>query len=73
MIRTLPARVLGSREERLAERQPSRGGRLVAYPVLFVLGALVSLCGCFVQSLWPPPACCWPCWPPWRCSTAACG
>ncbi|WP_235582998.1 DUF6113 family protein [Kitasatospora sp. Root107] len=54
MIRTLPARVLGSREERLAERQPSRTGRLVAYPLLFVLGALVSLCGCFVQSLWPP-------------------
>ncbi|MFJ9518164.1 DUF6113 family protein [Kitasatospora sp. NPDC101801] len=54
MIRTLPARILGSRAERLAERQPSRTGRLVAYPLLFVLGAVVSLCGCFVQSLWPP-------------------
>lgn len=54
MIRSLPARVLGSREQRMTERQPSRGGRTVAYVVLFLLGALVSLCGCFVQALWPP-------------------
>ncbi|MDH6575493.1 DUF6113 family protein [Kitasatospora sp. MAP5-34] len=48
------ARVLGSRRERLAESQPPLAGRVVAYVVLFVLGALVSLCGCFVQSLWQP-------------------
>ncbi|MER5863949.1 DUF6113 family protein [Kitasatospora sp. NPDC002040] len=54
MIRTLPAKLLGTRQQRLAERQPSRGGRVVAYVLLFLLGALVSLCGGFVQTLWAP-------------------
>ncbi|MFI5532866.1 DUF6113 family protein [Kitasatospora sp. NPDC051853] len=53
-VRGLPARVLGSRGGRLAEAQPSRGARVVAYLVLLVLGAAVSLAGCFVQALWPP-------------------
>ncbi|MDH6123229.1 DUF6113 family protein [Kitasatospora sp. GP82] len=52
--RSLPARVLGSQAERLAEAQPPRAGRIVAYVLLFPLGILVSLCGCFVQALWPP-------------------
>lgn len=52
--RSLSARVLGSRSERLSEPQPPRAGRIVAYVVLFVLGALVSLCGSFVQTLWAP-------------------
>ncbi len=51
---SLSARVLGTRSERLAEPQPSRAGRVTAYVVLFVLGALVSVCGSFVQTLWPP-------------------
>jgi hypothetical protein len=46
--------VLGTRSERLAESQPSRAGRITAYVVLFVLGALVSVCGSFVQTLWTP-------------------
>lgn len=50
-----PLHVLfGTRAQRLAEALPSRGRRIAAYPGLFVLGALVSLCGCFVQSLWSP-------------------
>ncbi|GAA2131246.1 hypothetical protein GCM10009760_04730 [Kitasatospora kazusensis] len=48
------ARVLGTRAERLAEPGPPLGGRIVAYVLLALLGALVSLCGCFVQSLWQP-------------------
>ncbi len=48
------ARVLGTRRERLTEAQPPLAGRIVAYVLLFVLGALVCLCGCFVQSLWQP-------------------
>ncbi|GAA2257204.1 MULTISPECIES: DUF6113 family protein [Kitasatospora] len=52
--RSLPAKVLGSQAERLAEPQPPRAGRIVAYVVLFLLGLVVSLCGCFVQALWPP-------------------
>ncbi len=48
------ARLLGTRSERLAESQPPKAGRITAYVVLFVLGALVSLCGSFVQTLWPP-------------------
>ncbi|WP_371479702.1 DUF6113 family protein [Kitasatospora sp. NBC_00315] len=52
--RSLPARVLGTRAERLAEPRPPRTGRIVAYVVLFVLGGLVSLCGSFVQTLWTP-------------------
>ncbi len=48
-----PLHVLfGTRAQRLAEALPSRSRRIAAYPVLFVLGALVSLCGCFVQALW---------------------
>ncbi|WP_441250404.1 DUF6113 family protein [Kitasatospora sp. McL0602] len=46
--------LLGTRAERLAEPQPQRGARIVAYVVLFLLGAAVSLCGCFVQALWAP-------------------
>jgi hypothetical protein len=52
--RGLPARVLGTQAQRLAEPQPSRAGRIVAYVLLFLLGLAVSLCGCFVQALWPP-------------------
>ncbi|WP_197084456.1 DUF6113 family protein [Saccharothrix sp. ST-888] len=52
--RSLPVRVLGTQAERLAEPQPPRAWRIVAYVFLFVLGLLVSLCGCFVQALWPP-------------------
>ncbi|MEV4556165.1 DUF6113 family protein [Kitasatospora sp. NPDC049285] len=44
----------GSRDERLAEPLPPRGLRITAYVVLFLLGAAVSVCGAFVQSLWPP-------------------
>ncbi|MEV4616038.1 DUF6113 family protein [Kitasatospora sp. NPDC049258] len=54
MIRRYVRALLGSRAERLAEPMPPRGGRLAAYVLLFVLGALVSLCGAFVQALWPP-------------------
>jgi len=54
MSRSLPARVLGTRHERLSEPQPPLGGRIAAYVLLFVLGVLVSLCGCFVQALWVP-------------------
>ncbi|GAA0670174.1 DUF6113 family protein [Kitasatospora atroaurantiaca] len=54
MSRSLPAKVLGSRSERLSEPQPPLGARIAAYVLLFVLGALVSLCGCFVQALWAP-------------------
>ncbi|GAA1246342.1 DUF6113 family protein [Kitasatospora nipponensis] len=46
--------LLGTRSQRLAEPLPSRRTRLAWYPVLFVLGALVALCGCFVQALWSP-------------------
>ncbi|MGK4582829.1 DUF6113 family protein [Kitasatospora sp. HPMI-4] len=52
--RGLPAKVLGTQAERLAEPQPSRTGRIVAYVFLFLLGLVVSLCGCFVQALWQP-------------------
>ncbi|WP_329497779.1 DUF6113 family protein [Kitasatospora herbaricolor] len=51
---SLPARVLGTRAERLAESQPPTAGRVTAYVLLFVLGTLVSLCGSFVQTLWTP-------------------
>ncbi|MFC8452509.1 DUF6113 family protein [Kitasatospora sp. NPDC057223] len=51
---SLPARVLGSRSERLAEPQPPLAGRVTAYVLLFVLGAVVSVCGSFVQTLWTP-------------------
>ncbi|MFI2610792.1 DUF6113 family protein [Kitasatospora sp. NPDC018619] len=52
--RPLAAAVLGTREERLAEPQPPRAARIVAYVLLFVLGVAVSVCGSFVQALWPP-------------------
>ncbi|WP_223244155.1 DUF6113 family protein [Streptomyces sp. CBMA156] len=52
--RPFPAAVLGTREERLAEPQPPRAARIAAYPLLFLLGAAVSVCGSFVQALWPP-------------------
>ncbi|MEU1288992.1 DUF6113 family protein [Kitasatospora sp. NPDC005856] len=52
--RTLAAAVLGTREERLAESQPPRAARIAAYVLFFLLGAAVSICGSFVQALWPP-------------------
>ncbi|MFD8598497.1 DUF6113 family protein [Kitasatospora sp. NPDC059646] len=45
---------LGTREDRLAEPMPPRGLRIAAYAVLFLLGAAVSVCGAFVQTLWAP-------------------
>ncbi|WP_063794371.1 DUF6113 family protein [Kitasatospora sp. MBT63] len=54
MIRRFVRALLGSRAERLAEPQPPRGGRIALYLLFFVLGALVSLCGAFVQALWAP-------------------
>ncbi|MFD8083336.1 DUF6113 family protein [Kitasatospora sp. NPDC059722] len=52
--RSFPATVLGTRDERLAEAQPPRGARFVAYVLFFALGFAVSVCGSFVQALWPP-------------------
>ncbi|MFG2906235.1 DUF6113 family protein [Kitasatospora sp. NPDC048286] len=52
--RPLAAAVLGTREERLAESQPPRIARIVAYVLFFLLGVAVSVCGSFVQALWPP-------------------
>ncbi|WP_354642181.1 DUF6113 family protein [Kitasatospora camelliae] len=52
-FRPLPA-LLGTRAERLAEPLPSRGARVVAYVLLFLLGAVVSVFGAFVQTLWSP-------------------
>ncbi|WP_327068797.1 DUF6113 family protein [Kitasatospora sp. NBC_01250] len=46
--------LFGTRAQRLAEPLPARPVRIAWYAVLFVLGALVSLCGCFVQGLWSP-------------------
>ncbi|MEW1912224.1 DUF6113 family protein [Kitasatospora sp. NPDC085895] len=46
--------VLGTRSERMAEPLPPRGFRVAAYVALFLVGAAVSLCGAFVQALWPP-------------------
>ncbi|MGF1429414.1 DUF6113 family protein [Kitasatospora sp. LaBMicrA B282] len=46
--------VLGTRAERLAEPLPPKGVRYAWYAVFLVLGAVVSLCGCFVQGLWSP-------------------
>ncbi|MFE7529259.1 DUF6113 family protein [Kitasatospora sp. NPDC057542] len=46
--------VLGTREERLAEPQPPRAARIAAYALFFLLGVAVSICGSFVQALWPP-------------------
>ncbi|MGW4804235.1 DUF6113 family protein [Kitasatospora sp. NPDC004272] len=44
--------LLGTREERLGEPMPPRGVRIAVYAVLFLLGAAVSVCGAFVQTLW---------------------
>ncbi|MER7753497.1 DUF6113 family protein [Kitasatospora sp. NPDC097643] len=52
--RSFPANLLGTREERLAEAQPPLTGRIAAYVLLFPLGVAVSVCGSFVQALWPP-------------------
>ncbi|MDH6116542.1 DUF6113 family protein [Kitasatospora sp. GAS204B] len=46
--------LLGTRAQRLAEPLPPKRVRILCYAVLLVLGALVSLCGCFVQALWSP-------------------
>ncbi|MEU3569650.1 DUF6113 family protein [Kitasatospora sp. NPDC036755] len=52
--RPVAAVLLGTREERLAESQPPRPARIAAYVLFFLLGAVVSVCGSFVQALWPP-------------------
>ncbi|MFB6891888.1 DUF6113 family protein [Kitasatospora sp. NPDC056327] len=52
--RSPAAAVLGTRDERLKEPQPPRGARIAAYVLFFLLGILVSVCGAFVQALWPP-------------------
>ncbi|MFJ8625528.1 DUF6113 family protein [Kitasatospora sp. NPDC093550] len=52
--RSIPATVLGTREQRLAEAQPPRPARIAAYVLFFLLGIAVSVCGSFVQALWPP-------------------
>ncbi|MFJ8433799.1 DUF6113 family protein [Kitasatospora sp. NPDC094019] len=52
--RSIPAALLGSREERLKESQPPRLARIAAYVLFFLLGIAVSVCGAFVQALWPP-------------------
>lgn len=53
-LRSLPAALFGTRAERLAESQPPRGWRIVAYVLFFLLGIAVSVCGAFVQAVWPP-------------------
>ncbi|MFJ2575580.1 DUF6113 family protein [Kitasatospora aureofaciens] len=52
--RSLAASVLGTRDERLAESQPPRLARIAAYALFLLLGFAVSVCGSFVQALWPP-------------------
>ncbi|MFC5662395.1 DUF6113 family protein [Kitasatospora misakiensis] len=52
--RSIPARLLGTRAERLKEPQPPRAARIAAYVLFFLLGIAVSICGAFVQALWPP-------------------
>ncbi|MFB7906224.1 DUF6113 family protein [Kitasatospora sp. NPDC056076] len=52
--RSVAATVLGTREERLAEPQPPRAARIAGYVLFFLLGIAVSVCGSFVQALWPP-------------------
>ncbi|WP_223241918.1 DUF6113 family protein [Streptomyces sp. CBMA123] len=52
--RSIAVTVLGTREERLAEPQPPRAARIAAYVLFFLLGVAVSVCGSFVQALWPP-------------------
>ncbi|MFJ5923239.1 DUF6113 family protein [Kitasatospora sp. NPDC092948] len=44
----------GSRDDRLAEPLPPTRARIAVYIALFLLGAAVSVCGAFVQALWPP-------------------
>ncbi|WP_254801987.1 DUF6113 family protein [Kitasatospora sp. SUK 42] len=52
--RSFAAAVLGTREERLAEAQPPLAARIAVYVLFFLLGVAVSVCGSFVQALWPP-------------------
>ncbi|MER7670493.1 DUF6113 family protein [Kitasatospora sp. NPDC096128] len=52
--RSIAVAALGTREERLAEPQPPRAARIAAYVLFFLLGIAVSVCGSFVQALWPP-------------------
>ncbi|MGW3039016.1 DUF6113 family protein [Kitasatospora sp. NPDC001159] len=52
--RSFAAAVLGTQKERLAEPQPPRTVRIAAYVLFFLLGIAVSICGSFVQALWPP-------------------
>ncbi|MFJ9696706.1 DUF6113 family protein [Kitasatospora sp. NPDC101183] len=51
---SLTAAVLGTRAQRLAEPQPPRAARIAVYVLFFALGVAVSVCGAFVQALWPP-------------------
>ncbi|MDH6141774.1 MULTISPECIES: DUF6113 family protein [Kitasatospora] len=46
--------LLGTQAQRLAEPLPPRRLRITWYVLVFVLGALDALCGCFVQALWSP-------------------
>ncbi|WP_232247480.1 DUF6113 family protein [Kitasatospora azatica] len=46
--------LFGTQAQRLAEPLPAKRVRELWYVALFVLGALVALCGCFVQALWSP-------------------
>ncbi|MFH9353020.1 DUF6113 family protein [Kitasatospora sp. NPDC017646] len=52
--RSIAVAAVGTREERLAEPQPPRPARIAAYVLFFLLGIAVSVCGSFVQALWPP-------------------
>ncbi|GAA1974042.1 DUF6113 family protein [Kitasatospora viridis] len=47
-------RLIGSQGQRLAEPLPPRGLRFAWYGLVFLLGAVDALCGCFVQALWSP-------------------
>ncbi|MGW2371342.1 MULTISPECIES: DUF6113 family protein [Kitasatospora] len=52
--RSIAVAALGTRQQRLAEPQPPRAARIAAYVLFFLLGIAVSVCGSFVQALWPP-------------------
>ncbi|WP_234355227.1 DUF6113 family protein [Kitasatospora aureofaciens] len=52
--RSIAVTAFGTRDQRLAEPQPPRVARIAAYVLFFLLGVVVSVCGSFVQALWPP-------------------
>ncbi|MEU6967941.1 DUF6113 family protein [Kitasatospora aureofaciens] len=52
--RSIAVTAFGTRDQRLAEPQPPRLARIAAYVLFFLLGVVVSVCGSFVQALWPP-------------------